>query len=158
MSSGLAIGFSSGSLTSGTVLDVSGNTHVSGVIDAGALQINGSDISDLYASITPTQLRYTQTTNLGADTTLANHTSIVMLDGITPSTLTLTLPKVNNIVGIQIVILNLTAYSLTVATSSGIFKGGQSGVSSYTMGSGGFNRLIGYYNGELLGYFWYVMG
>jgi hypothetical protein len=157
MSNGLAIGFSSGSLTSGTVLDVSGNTHVSGNLDAGALQINGVSTDDLYAAVEPAQLRYTQTTNLGADTALANHTSIVMQDGVTPSALTLTLPKVNNNVGVQIVILNLTAYSLTVSTSSGIFKGGQSGVSSYTMGSGGFNRLIGFYTGEFLGYFWYVM-
>jgi hypothetical protein len=57
MSNGLAVGFSSGSLVSGTVLDVSGNTHISGIVDAGALQVNGSDISDLYAAIEPTQLR-----------------------------------------------------------------------------------------------------
>jgi hypothetical protein len=95
MSGGLAVGFGSGSLASGAVLDVSRNTHVSGSIDAGDLQVNGvstNDATQIYAKHE-------------FDTALVNHTSVVMVDGVNPSNLTLTLPKVNNNIGVQIVSL-----------------------------------------------------
>jgi hypothetical protein len=80
-----------------------------------------------------------------------------MTDGVSPSALTLTLPKVNNNIGCRIGVLNLSAYALTIQTNSGIFKGTQTGNTSFTINTNSFQQFIGYYTGEILGYFWLVL-
>jgi hypothetical protein len=121
-----------------------------------SLQLNGIDINDVFNS--GKQYSYSQTTNLGADTKLINSSIIVMTDDISSSTMTLTLPNVNNNVGCRIGVLNLSINTLTIQTNSGVFKGRQLGNSSFTINTTSFQQFIGYYAGDIVGgYFWLVL-
>jgi hypothetical protein len=124
-----------------------------------SIQLNGNDINTLYQPIQPTQLLYNSTVNMGSNTQILNTTSIIMVDGSLPIPLTLTLPKVNNTnnsnVGVQIKIINLTTYNLTIKTNNYNFQGLQTG-NSYAISTNSITKLISYYSGQLLGYYWYV--
>lgn len=150
LSAGLAVNKSS-SYNSTYSVDCNGS------INSTNLFVNGSNINSLYAPLTPTQNLYSTSTNLGQNTALQNNLSIVFVDVGTPTSLTLTLPRANNNIGIRITILNLCVFSLTIQTTAGTFRGSQNANSSFQISTNQSSSLIGYSNGQALGFFWFVI-